>query len=720
MTSFGAAIRYVPMKTSSLLPGRRFLFWLGLIALAAGLLRFGVCWELRAQPAVITPGSGTDMGTYKGIAEGILRGDWPSSFYYQPFYYAVFLPLALLVAGGSVWGPLLVQCLLGAATVWFTGLVAARLAGRRAGLMAAGLLAVAKYQILCTPFLLLEVLQGFWLALLVWLALRAWDHDRARDWLWAGLCLAAAILTRGSALLLLPGLLGLLVWRRWPRTEKGQAVAGSHVGATLLKKGAPFADSAGRSSATNHDWDSRGGLRNPQKGTKRFDGGFGNRLSSKGGSQHLSPAGQPARKIWFLVVLLCVVVWLPQLPFSLANWQHHGRWTGPSTAQDAVLALGNTPEAPPGGLEYTTAFQEWMRQSDRPAAERVPVSRQMLKWLAAEPLAWPELKLRIFLLFWDPLEIPNNFVPERDCAASNLAQLPFLLDFGVIGALGLTGLLAVLGRCRRSPRTAFLVYAVAAGVAGVVLFYILARFRVPLLPLLAVFAGLALERVLRLAEGWLGRRPTPRPWRAVRFLLLLVFAYAFCLYGYSAYARWLEAPLTAWVRPHGVQLVTEHGALIHDHGSLALGGWQCLPLPPGGLRLIKTYDVTPAAAGNNRQAGIELLVMAPKGGQLRLTVRFQGRPAVCNANGPVDLLVRAGDRPQPLRLALGAFDPAWKKVRVEFELAPAGTAPVFLFVDTRRRYGRTAMIGPDGVLNDQIPLEACPELFLLPASPSGK
>ena len=30
----------------------------------------------------------------------------------------------------------------------------------------------------------------------------------------------------------------------------------------------------------------RGNLRNPQKGTKRFDGGFGNRLSSKRGSQH--------------------------------------------------------------------------------------------------------------------------------------------------------------------------------------------------------------------------------------------------------------------------------------------------------------------------------------------------------------------------------------------------------------------------------------------------
>jgi len=29
----------------------------------------------------------------------------------------------------------------------------------------------------------------------------------------------------------------------------------TYVGATLLEKGAPFADFAGRSSATTHDWD---------------------------------------------------------------------------------------------------------------------------------------------------------------------------------------------------------------------------------------------------------------------------------------------------------------------------------------------------------------------------------------------------------------------------------------------------------------------------------
>ena len=62
-------------------------------------------------------------------------------------------------------------------------------------------------------------------------------------------------------------------------------VLSDDVGAALLEKDAPFADFAGRRRATNHDWTAGGGLRNSQKGTNRFDGGFGNRLSLKGGSQ---------------------------------------------------------------------------------------------------------------------------------------------------------------------------------------------------------------------------------------------------------------------------------------------------------------------------------------------------------------------------------------------------------------------------------------------------
>jgi hypothetical protein len=55
----------------------------------------------------------------------------------------------------------------------------------------------------------------------------------------------------------------------------GAAAMPDDVGATLLEKGAPFADSAGRFVATIHDWSARGGLRNPQRMQKGLTEGLG-------------------------------------------------------------------------------------------------------------------------------------------------------------------------------------------------------------------------------------------------------------------------------------------------------------------------------------------------------------------------------------------------------------------------------------------------------------
>ena len=57
------------------------------------LLRLLVCLELADAGAVRRPWSGTDMATYRDLAAGILRGEFPDAYYYQPFYYTVFLPL---------------------------------------------------------------------------------------------------------------------------------------------------------------------------------------------------------------------------------------------------------------------------------------------------------------------------------------------------------------------------------------------------------------------------------------------------------------------------------------------------------------------------------------------------------------------------------------------------------------------------------------------------
>ena len=97
---------------------RRFfrLLW-GISALAV-VLRLGVAWEFAAinggWNSVFHPSSATDLATYMRLGAEVAEGKFHGVFYYQPFYYAVFLPLIRLVCGASVWAVIVVQSLLDA------------------------------------------------------------------------------------------------------------------------------------------------------------------------------------------------------------------------------------------------------------------------------------------------------------------------------------------------------------------------------------------------------------------------------------------------------------------------------------------------------------------------------------------------------------------------------------------------------------------------------
>ena len=188
--------------------------YLALIALAAFLVRFIVSWQLiRNDPAVISPSPITDMKTYLDLADGILRGDFPKNFYYQPFYYAVFLPLCRLF--GGVWLLALAQSLLGGISVYLAGLCARFCGGRKAGVIGALLAAGCAVSIYFTPYALLEVLQAFWIVLLMFLCLRLNHKFTMGLWAAAGLVLGCSILTRGNCWCFLPVLL-YAIFRQTP------------------------------------------------------------------------------------------------------------------------------------------------------------------------------------------------------------------------------------------------------------------------------------------------------------------------------------------------------------------------------------------------------------------------------------------------------------------------------------------------------------------------
>ena len=616
---------------------RRFYLWLGGITLLALLLRLGVCGQLADQPAVANPHQGTDMATYKALAEGIAAGRFPDSFYYQPLYYAVFLPLIYALSGSGAWPVMLLQSLLGAATVWLTGLLGARLAGRTAGLVAAGLLALARYHIFFTPFLLFEVLSGFFLILLLWGSLLAYDRNTLRWWALTGLAAAVAILTRGNSVLLLPGLLALVVWRNRQ---------------TLLKRGLPA----------------------------------------------------------LLLVLACC--YLPQLPFSWHNYRHFQRWTGPSSAADAVLALGNSPESPPGSLEYPPTYGEWMRQANLPAAQRVPVAAQIRHWIRAEPLAWLELKFRMFLLFWNRMEIDNNITFVMDGAPSPLLCLPFLLDFALLGTFGLTGLFLLLARRRFTPENLYLVYALAVGCLSTVLFYILARFRIPLVPLICIFASLALVRLVEIVRDW--QRQVAERRQIVVFLFCLLAAFFLVFSSFDLYCESWEKPVLRHARPNGVTVTLPGTVLVYDHGPLPpFGGWSPLRIPPGGLRLIKDFHLTRNLTGKPAKIGIEIPVYTAGGAELALTASVVGY-----APREKTFTLPAENRLQGLQLPLETVEAVPEYVRCLITLKPlTDQSETHFFIDTRRDYGRTVFLPVNGT-PEIAEAEACVRLVLLPPDPS--
>ena len=185
---------------------------LGIVLLALAL-RLGVCIELSGIEAVVKPEVKSDMDNYLQLMRRIWAGDWPDHFDFQPFYYTVFLPLCRLIGGDNPWPIMLLQCILGAGAVALTGLCAAKLFGRPVGALGALLLALFKIHIFFTPFALFEVLQSFWIILLLWMGLLCMKRNKWWQWVLAALVLSFSTLTRGNALFLLPVFMLALVWR---------------------------------------------------------------------------------------------------------------------------------------------------------------------------------------------------------------------------------------------------------------------------------------------------------------------------------------------------------------------------------------------------------------------------------------------------------------------------------------------------------------------------
>lgn len=581
----------------------RFLLLLTAIAAAGFLLRLIAGIQLSAaDPAVCAPASVTDMATYKTLSEQILQGTFPKEFYYQPFYYAVFLPLIQLLTGPSDFMVLLAQSLCGGAAVLLTGLAGARIAGKTAGILAAVLLALSRLAILYTSYRLIETTQLLWFVLLLYLTLKAMDHGGWFRWLLTGFVLSIAILTRGNAWCFLPPVLLACFWGEWrSRRKSGKAFA-------------------------------------------------------------------------LAVSMVLLGTLLPQLPFAAVNSIRYGTLKGPSTAGGAVLALGNTKESPPGGLEYPASFQIWTKNQ-----EERSVPMRILDWIREEPAAYLELTFRKLLLYWNEFDIPNNINPAVNGDRSALLATFRFLPTGLLLTLCLAGCFRNLRRSFRKRGIALLLLFLAMYWLAAAAFYNLGRFRVPSFALFALAGGLFCAGL-------------PVLWRRKQYKTLFLYngfallAAFFLVYpGYTIYRETLESPILKAVRPGGVRVdIPGEGLRVYDHGPMSFGGWNIIE----GSAFQKTFS-SAASAGTPVEFRL-LLVKTP-----------EPQRAMVVINGQQKMLddLTAG-KPAFVKFILP--EPADGIFRIELY------GPVRAVADLQRNYGRT-LGGADGA---PLPYELLAELLI--------
>lgn len=408
---------------------RRECIAVALIFLAALALRLLHLAELQTNdPFFELPA--VDAGMYHAWAQRIADGDWLGEriFVNGPAY-PYLLALVYSVFGPSLLAAKALQATLGALDCVLVWWLARRLFDARVGLVAAALVAGYGMLLFYEGTLVVANLQLTLTLLTLWLVLRAFESPSAGRWWLAGAIVGLASLARPTALLfgaLVAG--GVLLG---VRRELGVA---SRVGfAAIFAAGVVLAVAPVT-------------LRNAAVGDDFV-------LVTSSGGMNLYTGNNPSANGMF------------QVPRIFPQFLADDPWEQPAMFHKAAEQVSGRE------LRPSEASRFWRGQA--------------LEWIRENPGAWWRLslrKLRLSVNVAEPWNI-RSLTLSRDF--SWVLRLP-LLGFGVLAPLALAGI-AFSGR---DWRRLYPLYAMLGSIwAALLVFFVISRYRLPAVPVLAIFAG---------------------------------------------------------------------------------------------------------------------------------------------------------------------------------------------------------------------------------------
>lgn len=205
-----------------------------MILLLAACIRVGYWFSYHDHPEFNTPM--LDAGWFHDQALAVRAGEWngEESVFRAPGY-VWWLATVYSIAGNNPPAARLIQLLLGVVTVYLTFRIGRRLYGDRAGLLAAGLLAIASPVFYFEGELLIASLLPLLTASLILLLLNARSAATSRPAIMAGVVAGIMAITRPNVLLFLPAAFLWLMMRDRKRAFLFGACAALLIGGVTVR-----------------------------------------------------------------------------------------------------------------------------------------------------------------------------------------------------------------------------------------------------------------------------------------------------------------------------------------------------------------------------------------------------------------------------------------------------------------------------------------------------
>lgn len=367
-----------------------------------------------------------DAKGYDAWARRLIANDWQSTeSFYQAPLYPYFLACVYKAIGGDLGWLRVVQAILGSAGCVATGLAGALFISRSAGMIAGVLMAVYPPAIYCDGVVQKETLALALTAALLLVIGEALRRDVWRKWLATGVLIGLLSLTRENALSLAPIVI------LWTMLRAGATLGRRIMAAAAISVGCivtllPVAWHNVRTAGTVS-------LTTFQTGPNFY---MGNHEGADGRYSPLIP----------------------------------GRETFEFERVDAIAAAEH---ALGQSLSPREVSDYWLHQA--------------YDYIRNNPAAWLRLMWTKWQLTWNRYEIPDteSYYIYRG-ASPLLSLLGRVWHFGVLCPVAVAGVVLTIRRRRELAVLYAMPLVFAASVAA---FYVFARYRVPLVPMLAIFAG---------------------------------------------------------------------------------------------------------------------------------------------------------------------------------------------------------------------------------------